>query len=123
VILVDSSVWIDHIRRPEARLLRLISEDRVLGHPLVSIEILLGSIATRQAVAAALDDLPLPLLARVGEIRALVDRHPLHGRGIGYADAALLAACRLTPGTRLWTRDKRLHALAVELDVADPGLH
>lgn len=120
MILVDTSVWIDHLRRADHLLVERLGEGEVLGHPLVTAEIVLGSVRDRGAVARALDELPPLRPASVPEVRRLTEAHPLHGRGIGFVDAALLASCLLTPGTRLWTRDRRLDALAGELGIAAP---
>lgn len=118
MILVDSGVWIDHFRRSDNLLIERLDGGEVLSHPFITAEIVLGSLKNRQAVARALDELPTLRLASLPEVRRLIEMHPLHGRGIGLVDASLLACCLISPGTRLWTRDRRLHALAIELDCA-----
>jgi len=72
----------------------------------------------RDAVLTALSDLPQAEIATHAEILTFIDRHTLFGRGIGYVDVHLLAAVRLTGGAQLWTKDRRLHAVAGELGLA-----
>lgn len=94
----------------------LLSES-VLVHPMIIGEILMGSVANRLAIARDLDNLPEARLASHADVRMLVEANGLHGRGIGFVDAHLLASARLTRNAVLETRDKRLKALAVELGV------
>jgi predicted nucleic acid-binding protein len=118
VILADTSVWVDHLRSGEARLAELLQAGRVVGHALVVAEIALGSLRERTLVLRLLDGLaPLPV-ARENEVRMLVEQRRLFGRGIGFVDASLLASCLLVPGTRIWTRDRKLDAVANDLGVS-----
>jgi predicted nucleic acid-binding protein len=84
----------------------------VLGHPFVLGEIALGRLRRRDAVLALLADLPQAVVASDAEVLALVEASGLAGSGLGYVDVHLLAAVRLTPGARLWSRDRRLAAAA-----------
>lgn len=118
MILVDTSVWIDHLRVNETFLVRLLETGQVLTHPFVIGELALGHIRAREEVLSTLSDLPHAEVAQEAEVLRLIDRRTLFGRGIGYIDAHLLAAVRLTPEARLWTKDKKLHQLARELDLA-----
>lgn len=118
MILVDSSVWIDHLRRSDAVLTELLDRGRVLTHPFVIGEIALGSLRQRAAIVAALRGLPKAVVADHDEVMAFIDRYTLFGRGIGYIDAHLLASVRLTPDASLWTRDRRLHGIAAERAIA-----
>lgn len=120
-VLADSSVWIDHIRRPDVALSRALSEGLVVVHPFVLGEIALGSIKDRGEAVSALRALPEARVARPGEVLALIERHRLFGTGVGYVDAHLLASALLTPGTTLWTRDRRLRGAAERLRVAEGG--
>lgn len=117
MILVDTSVWIDHLRTGDGLLARLLGGGVVLVHPFVIGELALGRLKQRHDVLTALDDLPRSEVATDTEVLQLVEREALFGRGVGYVDAHLLAAVRLTAGARLWTRDRRLHAIAVALGV------
>jgi predicted nucleic acid-binding protein len=118
VILVDSSVWVDHIRQNDSTLSDLLAACGVLVHPFVIGEIGLGSLRQRDIILDALRDLPQAVVAADEEVHAVIDRHRLFGIGIGYVDVHLLAATLLTAGARLWTRDTRLHEVAIRLGVA-----
>jgi predicted nucleic acid-binding protein len=115
VILVDTSVWIDHLRKHEAGMRRLLGTGQVLSHPLVIGELAMGSFRRRDLLLNELNDLPQAKVAADDEVLHFVFKHALFGLGIGYIDAHLLAAVRLMPGTLLWTRDKRLFEIANKL--------
>lgn len=112
MILVDTSVWVDHLRTSDADLARLLQTFQVATHPLIVGEIALGSLKNRRIIVDALNDLPQVTPATDGEVLGFIESSRLFGLGIGYIDAHLLAAVRLTPGSVLWTRDKRLAAAA-----------
>jgi len=118
VILVDTSVWIEHLRSASAILTELLGDGQVLVHPFVLGELALGSLRQRDVFLRDLRDLPQAIVASDGEVLSLIDRRTLFGRGIGYVDAHLLAAARLTAGSKLWTHDRRLQAVAAQLDLA-----
>ena len=92
----------------------------MLGHVFVRGELACGNLRRRAEVLALLAGLPQAVVAEHGEVMALIDRHRLMGRGIGYVDAHLLAGTLLTGGARLWTRDLRLAAIAGQLGVSLP---
>lgn len=116
-VLVDTSVWVDHLRDGDGHLRRLLRDGRVLMHPYVVGELALGRMARRHEVLGLLDNLPRAEVGTDREVRDLVERADLSGRGIGYVDVHLLAATRLTAGAQLWTRDRRLAAAAAHLGV------
>jgi predicted nucleic acid-binding protein len=115
MILVDTSVWIDHINASEPMLVDLLAEERVLAHPYVIGEIALGGLRNREVVLGALRDLPSAPIAAAEEIFYFIEGEQLFNRGIGYVDTALLASARLQTGVTIWTRDKRLKKIADEL--------
>jgi hypothetical protein len=123
MVLVDTSVWIDHLRRGNAALAQSLQQGAVRTHPFVVGELAMGSLLQRASVIGALQKLPQVQVANSDEVLAFIDAHGLHGLGIGYVDAHLLAATRLTPGTRLWTLDRRLAAAANRLDLDVAPLH
>lgn len=123
MILVDTSTWIDHWRKSDERLSRLLEAGQVLVHPFVVGELGLGNLRHRQQVLTALQDLPQATMATDAEVMRFIDLAALAGSGIGYIDAHLLAAVRLTPGTQLWTRDKRLLAASIRLGLAYAAAH
>lgn len=112
MILVDSSVWIDHLRRNDSTLAGLLHGGRVLTHPFIIGELAMGSLRQRDVILNALRDLPHAVVASDEETLGYIDQQKLFGLGIGYVDAHLLAAARLTPSASLWTRDKRLREIA-----------
>lgn len=115
MILVDTPIWIDHLRAGHPTLSRLLGDGLVLGHPWVVGELSLGSLSRREEILSLLRGLPQAELADTDELSAFIEANPLPGAGIGYVDAQLLAATRLTPGARLWTRDRRLNSAAERL--------
>jgi predicted nucleic acid-binding protein len=118
LILVDTSVWVDHLRVGDERLAALLDGGEVLGHPFVIGELALGNLRRRDAFFADLRDLPQATVAWEEEVLDLIEREALFGRGIGYVDVHLLAAALLTTDTKLWTRDRRLQAVAAQLGLA-----
>lgn len=118
MILADTSVWIDHLRAHDETLAALLDKGRILAHPFVIGELALGHLRQREIILGALLDLPQAIVATDAETFHFIGAHALHGRGIGYLDAHLLAAVRLTQGAKLWTHDRRLHDVAEALGVA-----
>jgi predicted nucleic acid-binding protein len=120
VILVDTSVWIDHLHRPDEHLIGLLDRSAVVQHPLIIGELALGTLRDRELFLDLLQNLPSVAAASHAEVMYLVDRERLHGRGLSLVDAHLLASALLDPGTAIWTRDKRLLAAAHTLGIAHP---
>ncbi|AGS25819.1 type II toxin-antitoxin system VapC family toxin [Rhizobium etli] len=112
MILVDTSIWIDHFRHRDAELSKIIEEDRLLCHPFVIGELALGSLRDRDAVMAFLAAQREAFIATHDEVMTMIDRHLIFSMGIGYTDAHLLASTLLDRRSTLWTRDKRLAAAA-----------
>lgn len=113
MILVDRSVWVDHLR----------ASDPVLAHPFVTGELALGNLRQRDLVLDSLQNLPQARMASEPEVLAFITQSELFGLGIGYVDAHLLAATRLTSDAGLWTRDKRLLGAAERLGIAVNPAH
>lgn len=118
MILVDSSVWVSHLRVGLADLVERLTAGEVLGHPMVTGELALGNLAQRALVLNSLRDLPQASAATDEEVLTFIERHSLFGIGIGYVDAHLLASARLSPDTRLWTLDRRLSEAEDRLGLA-----
>jgi predicted nucleic acid-binding protein len=118
MILVDTSIWIDHLRSPDPVLGTLLRQREVVQHPFVIAEIALGSIANRATVIEQLELLPASVVVDDGELLAFIESAELPAKGIGFVDAHLLMSVSITEGFRLWTRDKRLLAQAERLDLA-----
>lgn len=119
MILVDTSIWIDHLRSGDASLSVALDRSEVLMHPAVLGEIALGNLAQRDEVLTLMSGLPQAVVADDAEVLGLIASAALHGRGIGYVDACLLAATRLTADARLWTRDRRLARAAADLGIGE----
>lgn len=117
MILVDTSVWIDHLRRGEPELIRLLSQSQVLCHPMVVGEIACGNLKSRSVVLALLADLPGASVASEAEVLAFIQAQSLFGLGMGYVDVHLCASAKLN-GVQLWTRDKRLGEATSRLGLA-----
>ena len=118
MILVDTSVWIDHLRVGDKALAGLLDTGRVLTHLFIIGELALGNLRQRELVLNALADLPRAPIATDAEVLHFIDRNLLFGRGVGYVDVHLLAAARLIAGSQLWTNDKRLRGIAAQLGLA-----
>ena len=118
MILVDTSVWSDHLRIGDPRLTALLQKSQVLAHPWVIGELALGQLSGRSEILGLLGNLPQAKTATEAEVMTLVGTQRLFGLGIGYVDAHLLAATLLTTDASLWTRDKRLAAAAADLGIS-----
>ncbi|MFO1423745.1 MAG: type II toxin-antitoxin system VapC family toxin [Candidatus Competibacteraceae bacterium] len=118
MILVDTSVWVDHLRVGEPQLAELLNANRVWVHPFIIGELACGNLHSRKTVLSLLRKLPTARLATDDEVLFFIERHGLMGRGIGYIDAHLLAAMPLIGTVRLWTRDKRLGAVVESMRLA-----
>lgn len=118
MILADTSVWVNHLRRRNPPLARLLEAGQILAHPFVIGELALGYLEPRDLILRDLYDLPQSVVASYPEVLHFINEQRLFGRGIGYVDAHLLTAVRLTADAALWTHDKRLHAVANRLALA-----
>ena len=117
MILVDTSIWVEHLRRGLPRLAARLQEGKVLIHPWVIGELACGNLRNRGEVLELLQGLPAAVVASDQEVLLLIEQDQLMGRGIGYVDAHLLASAKLSHG-QLWTQDRRLAALAQERGLA-----
>ena len=115
MILVDTSVWVDHLRRVDAAMVRQLKAGNVCVHPFVIGEMACGRIPRRAETMSLLHELPGVSVASHIEALGFIERQALVGRGIGYVDVHLLASTMMTSGAMLWTRDRRLGAVASEL--------
>ncbi len=118
MILVDTSVWVDHLRDGTPALAAVLEQGRVLTHPFVLGELACGNLKNRGEVLQLLGELPAAPMATDPEALDFIERRALMGRGIGYVDVHLLASVALAGTAQLWTRDKRLAAVAADLELA-----
>lgn len=117
MFLADTSIWIDHLNGGDAPLEDALNKREVICHPYIVAEIALGSLKNRNGILRSLDELPSAKVATIEEVRALIENHKIFSRGIGLIDCHLIASALLTNGAKIWTRDKRLHAVASELNI------
>ena len=115
-MLVDTSIWVDHLRQRDATLTVLLERSEAECHPFIVGELACGALRRRTEILGLLRNLPQTPLVEHDEALAFVDAHRLAGVGIGWVDAHLLASAMLG-GTRLWTRDRRLAGLARTLGI------
>lgn len=114
MVLVDTSVWIDHLRKSNSRLSELLHHSRVLIHPFIIGDLSCGNLKNRTTLLHLLNSLPKPVEATYNEVFTLVESRNLSGRGIGWVDAHLLASALLSAAD-LWTLDKRLAKIYMSL--------
>jgi len=122
MILVDTSIWVDHIRTPNRRLIELLDAELVSMHPWVVGELACGNLADRANMLYLLRSLPPVAVASDDEVLFFIDKHGIAGKGVGYLDMHLLAAAALA-SLKLWTRDRRLNEVAalLGLNASDTG--
>jgi len=118
MILVDTSVWIDHLRTGNKGLVAMLGSAQVITHPFVVGELACGKLRNRREILRLLQDLPQAPVADHSEVLFFIEQHRLMGSGLGYVDVHLLAATTLGDPVRLWTRDRRLAAVARDLGLA-----
>jgi len=116
VVLVDTSVWVDHFRRGTVGLDLPLSEGQVLCHPFIIGELACGNLKNRSEILSLLQTLPAVRSAEEDEVLQFIERHRLMGKGLGYIDAHLLASSFLSH-VPLWTFDKRLGDAAAALGI------
>ncbi len=117
MILVDTSIWIDHLRLSNPQLQKRLEQELVAGHPFVVGELACGNLRNRTEILSLFQALPAAPLASHDEVLHFIEREKLIGRGLGWVDVHLLASARLMAG-KLWTRDKALSIAARELGIA-----
>lgn len=120
-VLVDTSIWVDHLRTGRPDLAALLERCQVLMHPWVFGELALGGIKNNREVSTLLAALPRSPVASERELADFIRARSLHGRGLGYVDTQLLASAALSPGSTLWSADDGLRAAAAQLGLAHQG--
>ena len=115
MIIADTSVWVEHLRRPTAVLTERLQNNGVLMHPFVLGELVLGGVSA--STLKVLKDLPQCPVASPDEVLTLIETARLTGRGIGYVDTHLIDSARMARDTRLWSLDQKMGAVAEVLDL------
>ena len=116
MILVDTSVWIDHFRNGNAELKELLISNEVMVHPFIIGELACGSIKNRNEILSLLNELPRTVIAEHQEVLRLIEEKKLYGKGIGLIDAHLVASALLSK-VRLLTMDKPLEKVVALLNM------
>ncbi|MDZ8117407.1 type II toxin-antitoxin system VapC family toxin [Pontiella agarivorans] len=114
MVLVDTSIWIDHLNSGNEKLTALLNDGEAAIHPFVIGELACGNLKNRQEIISLLHALPRIKKAEDDEVLFFIEKHKLHGLGIGLIDIHLLASCKLG-NVKLFTKDRRLNAAAEEL--------
>lgn len=117
MILADTSVWVDHLRSGNKEMRRHLEHGQIVIHPFIIAELALGSLKERTKTLALLDLLPQVRVARLSELRLMIEARRLYNLGIGLTDAHLIASVLIDSPTLLWTRDKRLRQAAENLGI------
>jgi hypothetical protein len=114
MVLVDTSIWVEHLRKGNRHLERLLTDSEVLCHPFIIGELACGNINNRKEILSLLRSLPLAPVLEFDEFLFFIDENQLMGIGIGFVDVHILASSKLA-GTLLWTADKKLNSAAIKL--------
>jgi len=116
MVLVDTSVWVSHLRDGNAELANLLNDGSVLCHPLIVGELACGNLKDRALILSFLQFLPMSIEAEHDEVLSFIDDNRLMGKGVGYVDVHLIASAILM-GVSLWTLDKKLAQVADSLHI------
>jgi len=123
-VLVDTSIWVNHFRERNEGLINLLDRDEVLVHPMVMAEIGCGTPPSRIETLSDLAAIERPQQPSLSEVMNFIEREKLFGKGCGIVDMVLLASTLITPGSKLWTLDKRLSSISQRFGVMySPRLH
>lgn len=117
MVLVDTSVWVAHLRHGAIGLEGLLNEGRVVCHPFIIGELACGNLQNRSEILVHLQALPQTILAEHEEVMQFIESYRLMGQGLGFIDMNLLASAMLTK-VPFWTLDKKLNEVAVKLELA-----
>jgi len=116
MVLVDTSVWVSHLRDGSVGLEKLLNDGEVVCHPFIVGELACGNLKNRHEILAFLQSLPLTILAEDGEVLKFIENHQLMGKGLGYIDVHLIAAAVLTD-VPIWTFDKTLEKITKKIGI------
>ena len=117
MVLVDTSVWVSHLRNGDAGLEKLLNDGEVVCHPLIVGELACGNLKNRHEILTYLQSLPIAISAEDGEVLKFIENHQLMGKGLGYIDVHLMAAAVLTD-VPLWTFDKTLDKITKRIGIS-----
>ncbi len=116
MVLVDTSIWVTHLRQGSRQLENLLMDAEVMCHPFIIGELACGNLKNRNEIISLLHSLPMAQTIEFDEFLFFIDQNYLMGKGVGFVDVHLLASAQLT-GVSLWTADKRLKSAADQLEL------
>jgi len=116
MILVDTSIWVSHLRQSSRRLEKLLMNAEVMCHPFIIGELACGNLENRNEIISLLQSLPMAPTVEFDEFLFFIDRNHMMGQGVGFVDVHLLASAQLA-GVLLWTADKKLKSSADQLEL------
>ena len=116
MVLVDTSIWVAHLRKGDHQLEQLLMDAEVICHPFIIGELACGSIKNRTEILSLLKSLPSAPVLEFDELMYFIDENQMMGIGIGFVDVHLLASAQLS-GTFLWTADTKLNSAATKLSL------
>lgn len=114
MVIVDTSVWVSHLREGDTKLERLLNDGDVICHPFIAGELACGNLKNRSEILTLLLALPVATQAEHEEVMQFIESNKLMGKGLGYVDVHLIASAALT-GVSIWTLDQRLDGVALKL--------
>ena len=117
MVLVDTSIWVAHLRSGSRQLEKLLMDAEVMSHPYIIGELACGNLKNRNEIISLLQSLPMAPTIEFNEFLFFMDRNNLMGKGIGFVDVQLLASAQLA-GVPLWTADKKLKSSADQLELS-----
>ena len=117
MVIVDTSIWVTHLRQGSRQLEKLLMDAEVMCHPFIIGELACGNLKNRDEIISLLQSLPMSPTIEFDEFLFFIDKNRLMGKGIGFVDVHLLGSAQLT-GIPLWTADKRLKSSADQLKLA-----
>ena len=117
MVLVDTSIWVTHLRQGSRQLEKLLMDAEVMCHPFIIGELACGNLKNRNEIISLLQSLPMAPTVEFDELLFFIDRNYLMGKGVGFVDVHLLASAQLA-GVPLWTADKKLKSAADQLELA-----
>jgi len=116
MVIVDTSIWVTHLRQGSRQLEKLLMDAEVMCHPFIVGELACGNLKNRNEIISLLQSLPMAPTIEFDEFLFFIDRHHLMGKGVGFVDVHLLASAQLT-GMPLWTADKWLKSAADQFEL------
>lgn len=120
MVLVDTSLWVAHLRNGNIGLETLLKEGKVVCHPFIVGELACGNLKNRVEILSLLQTLPMAIQGDHEEVMRFIEDHTLMGKGLGYIDIHLIVSAKVTD-IPLWTADKKLNEISLKLGIGYPS--